>query len=274
MTRFYYILLIVFWCASLTITVVQQSSLLADVLELWKTRLNTEQKIEKDLNEIFATISKRRLASSSSSNNENSNKPEIASTATSTIQGLLQTLRDIEEATKAAVSKLESDVDSEEKQFEDQQHQLAVQRDEADRKTNKQHKQVHQSANLPKLKEMRSECKNYGAQDALHRLVQEVRTKIYEQYPADLLTRYGERRGNSQIETIRLSSEFSNFNGEIEAVLDHLESMMPQILELWPRWFKEDGEPMPAPKFLSIEEGGEVHPSDKYGRKAYFEETL
>ena len=262
MSRFVHVLLIVFWCASLSVTVLQQSSLLSDVLELWKNRLKTEQRIEKELTEISSTISNRRRSEIDSTD----------STASSaTIKSLLYSLEQLELAAKASIEKLENELDSDEQKQEDEEHEKAVQLDEAERKTDKHHRETVTNKKLPKIKEMRTECKNYGALDAIHRLVKEVRTKIYEPYPADLLKRYAEGRGNSQIEQIRVSSELSNFNQQIEAVVDHLEKTMPQILELWPRWFKEDGEPIPAPKFLSIEEGGEVHPSEKYGRKAYEE---
>lgn len=260
--RSYYVFIVAFWCASISITVFQQSNLLSDLKELWKRRVETEQKIETDLQKLSTALDERRnslLASNQQQLQVNSNS----------IEDLLAKLEIIEKKSKESVDNLALDLDVNQKKFEDEEHRRAVERDELERETIKKKDRSNRGNKAGIITAMRTECKNYGAADALKHLVQNVRSKIYEPNAGDMLRQMADGHGGSTIELIKVDPQYSNLNERIEEVLDHLEESFPKVWELWPKWFKENGDPVPAPKFLSESEGGEVHSSEKYGKPAF-----
>lgn len=259
MPRFSFILLTVFWCASLSITVFQQSSVLTDLKTLWNNRIQTEIGIESKLNQITNALQERR--------NQQSN----SAASVPSLEDLLSQLEKIEQSAKQTVSQLEQELNKRDQEDEEQQQRLAKEQDQEDHVT-KKHNNRPESASRPRLKPMQTECKNYGALDALRHLIQNVRSKIYEPNAGDTLRLYAEEGGQSPVNLIKMDPQYASLNVQVEEVLDHLEKTMPEILDLWSKWFKdEEGDPVPAPTFLSVEEGGEVHPSETLGRKAYDE---
>jgi hypothetical protein len=62
----------------------------------------------------------------------------------------------------------------------------------------------------------------------------------------------------SGVDQVRMDPLLSQMDAEMEKAIDHLERTMPRVLELWSKWFEEDGTPVPAPTFVRDEEAEPV----------------
>ena len=273
-------LVVAFWCLSLTVTVIQQSSLLGDLGDLWRSRLATERSVAARLARVSSALDAARLRRQHGAAAVDSEAGDavLASADNNTrsvftlaaLGQLEKEAIDLAERLTARLAALQAKPDA--KRQATKRHDVggADQQDGA-------RPRAHDGSNnppppLPPLAAMRTSCGDYGASEALRHLVDTMRDRLYESDATGLLSQYaggaGGAAGAGGLSAIRMDSALSNQDVQIEAVLDHLEETMPRVLEAWPRWFRQDGRRVPAPPFVPPDVAV-THPSVKAGRAAY-----
>lgn len=132
----------------------------------------------------------------------------------------------------------------------------------------KKKKMRKNSLRLPPLRPMRTGCGDYGAAEAVKRLVSSAQDKLFEPDANGLLNAVGRNGGGggTAMDNLRMDRGLSELDAALERALDHIETTWPKVVEKWARWFAEDGAPVEAPMFSP---DAEPHVSEKVGRKLF-----
>jgi hypothetical protein len=253
--RFEVALILFFWSVFLALTVLQQSSVLSDLEQLWASRLARARTVDQQLQNLQSLTA--TTASSSHVHHE--------SAAAAAAAALLTTINKLSEHHAALDARVNKMPLVRLRGGDTNDAAAAVDTTGKTKKTKGGRRRQHA---LPPLQPMRTTCGDYGSSSALERLVHTAQDRIFEADAGNVLSSQG--AVGSPLDGARMDRGLSELDAEIERALDHIESTMPEIAELWTRWFRHNGEPVPAPLFAF---DAEPHVSEKVGRKL-FEEAL
>ena len=260
MLRFDVVIVLLFWTFALSIAMLQNSSILTEVRDLWLQRLERAKADERRIADIEASAASMLSRGGSAARDAQWQARGGEIVNVTRMRELFARLHRGESIARDSIASLEAARQRRKKS------RRAGSSDGGKKKAPADDNGGSRGGAAPPLMPMRTGCGTYSAQDSLKRLVSTVQSRLYEPDSKGVLSAFASGRGGTHLDTIRIDASLSSLGADIEAVLEHLEATMPRVAERWARWFESDGRPVPAPLFA---DDAESHISERDGRRAY-----